>query len=61
VEIKSEEWQISSEALLKLRRIIENHSEILNHSNLRQIMPEILRLVESMRSNLSKNAAITLN
>lgn len=61
MEIKSEEWQICSEALLKLRRIIENHSEILNHSNLRLIMPEILRLVESLRSNLSKNAAITLN
>ena len=61
IEIKSDEWQTCSEALNKLRRIIENHSDILTHASIRVLSPEIIRLVESLRSNLSKNAVITLN
>ena len=59
--MKSEDWQISFEALTKLRRIIEHHNNLINHSVVRIIIPELMKLAESLRSSLSKNAVITLN
>jgi|JI9StandDraft_2_1071091.scaffolds.fasta_scaffold281314_1 hypothetical protein len=59
--LKSEEWQIGFEALNKLRRIIENHSELITSQHTHSIVQDILKLVESARSSLSKNAMITLN
>lgn len=41
--------------------MIENHSEIISQPVIRILLPEIMKLVESLRSNLSKNAVITLN
>ena len=38
-EIKSEEWQTCSDTLTKLRRIIENHDELLTQPNTRILVP----------------------
>ena len=45
----------------KARRIIAHHSDLLNNSVIKSIVPEIMRLVENLRSSLSKNAVVTLN
>lgn len=60
-QLKSEEWQVSFEALNKLRRIIENHAELIVSPFIHSIVQDTLKLVESARSSLSKNAMITLN
>lgn len=60
-QLKSEEWQVGFEALNRLRRIIENHSELIVPPYVHAIVQDILKLVESARSSLSKNAMITLN
>ena len=52
---------MSLEALNKARRIIAHHSDLLNNSVIKSIVPEIMRLVENLRSSLSKNAVVTLN
>lgn len=52
---------MSFEALNKARRIIAHHSDLLNSSVIKSIVPEIMRLVENLRSSLSKNAVVTLN
>ena len=38
-ELKSDDWQTWHEALTKLRRIVENHSQLLNHSAVRLVIP----------------------
>lgn len=45
-----------------LRRIIKNHQDFYPTvvQNLPAIMPEVLKLVESLRSSVSKNAMIAL-
>lgn len=45
----------------KIKRVIAHHSELLTNSALKIIVPEVMRLVENLRSSLSKNAVVTLN
>lgn len=49
------------EALNKIKRIVAHHSELLTSSIIKSIVPDIMRLVENLRSSLSKNAVMTLN
>ena len=44
-QVKSDEWQVSFEALNKLRRIIENHSELITSQHTHGLMQDILKLV----------------
>jgi hypothetical protein len=61
IELKSEDWQVSNEALNKFRRIVIHHSELLTVPNLKIATPDLMRLAESLRSTLSKNALGVLN
>lgn len=56
------DWNKQFEALNLVRRFIKNHDDQFGalYENLPAIMPEVLKLVESLRSTLSKNAMITL-
>lgn len=56
------DWSKQFDSLNLVRRFIKNHEESygLLYENLPAIMPEVLKLVESLRSSLSKNAMITL-
>jgi hypothetical protein len=49
------------EALNKAKRIVAHHSELLTSAVVKSIVPEVMRLVENLRSSLSKNAVMTLN
>ncbi len=49
------------EALNKIKRIVAHHSELLTSSIIKSIVPDIMRLVENLRSSLSKNAVMALN
>jgi hypothetical protein len=60
-ELKSDDWQISNEALTKMRRITQHHSEMLVNSVLKNVMPDVIKLTESLRSTLSKNAVMAVN
>jgi hypothetical protein len=60
-ELKSDDWQISNEALVKLRRIIRHHSDLLVLSTTKALMPDIMKLSESLRSTLSKTAVVVIN
>lgn len=57
------DWNKQFDALNLVRRFVKNHEESygLFYDNLPAIMPEVLKLVESLRSSLSKNAMITLS
>lgn len=44
-----------------MRRIVKHHSELLVGSSVRTIVPDIVKLAESLRSTLSKNAVIVIN
>lgn len=57
------DWNKQFDALNLIRRFIKNHEESYGtfYDNLPVIMPEVLKLVESLRSSLSKNAMITLS
>lgn len=59
---KDSDWSKQFDSLDGLRRLIKNHEEIypLIQQNLSIIMPEVLKLVESLRSSLAKNGMITL-
>jgi hypothetical protein len=59
---KDSDWSRQFDSLDGLRRLIKNHQEIypLIQQNLSLIMPEVLKLVESLRSSLAKNGMITL-
>lgn len=56
------DWNKQFDGLNLVRRFIRNHEDAfgLLYENLGAIMPEVLKLVESLRSSLSKNAMITL-
>ena len=56
------DWSKQFDSLNLVRRFIKNHVEEYGmlYENLPSIMPEVLKLVESLRSSLSKNAMITL-
>jgi hypothetical protein len=45
VELKSEDWQVSNEALNKMRRIIMHHDELLINSVIKSIVPDLLKLI----------------
>lgn len=57
------DWNKQFDALNLVRRFIKNHDDEFGvlYENLPTIMPEVLKLVESLRSSLSKNAMITLS
>lgn len=59
---KDSDWSKQFDSLDGLRRLIKNHEDIfpLIQQNLPGIMPEVLKLVESLRSSLAKNGMITL-
>lgn len=62
-DLKSDDWQKNFEGSNILRRFLQFHSSFLNASptfSLHTTTQDILKLVESLRSNLSKNALITL-
>ena len=61
LEIRSEDWQVSFEALNKTKRIVFHHKEYLTQPVLKILVPEIVRHIENLRSSLSKNAVVTLN
>ena len=60
---KDNEWNKQFEAMNLVRRFIKNHEESyqLFYDNLGSIMPEILKLLDNLRSTLAKNAMITLS
>lgn len=60
---KDNDWNKQFESLDYLRRIIKNHDDFYSVivQNLAGIMPEVLKLVESLRSSVAKNAMITLS
>ncbi len=59
---KDSDWSKQFDSLDGLRRLIKNHEDFYGqiHQNLTLIMPEVLKLVESLRSSVAKNAMITL-
>jgi hypothetical protein len=59
-DLKSEDWQNAFDALTKLRRILRFHSNVLSPGIVRPLIVETAKLVESLRSALSKNAVLTL-
>mgnify|MGYP001398926462 CR=1 FL=1 len=62
-ELKSDDWQKQFEASNNLRRLLQFHCSYLVNSamfNLHSTTQDILRMVESLRSNLAKNGLITL-
>lgn len=61
VELKSDDWQVSNEALNKFRRIIMHHADLLTSGTLKSATPDLMKLAESLRSTLSKNALVVLN
>lgn len=61
VDIKSDDWQAANESLIKLRRIIMYHSDLLNVVLVKSLVGDIMRHVESLRSSLAKCAVITIN
>ena len=44
VEIKSDDWQVANEALIKLRRIIRHHAELLVSSTTKALIPDVVKL-----------------
>mmetsp|Transcript_22471 Transcript_22471/g.19422 ORF Transcript_22471/g.19422 Transcript_22471/m.19422 type:complete len:223 (-) Transcript_22471:365-1033(-) len=63
-DLKSDDWARQFEALNQLRRMLQFHTNHLINSSmfsLHSTTGDIVKLVESLRSNLSKNALITLN
>lgn len=60
---KDGDWALQFEGLNSIRKVIKHHkTEYLSLvENLPAIMPEVLKLVESLRSSLAKNAMITLS
>ena len=56
------DWSKQFDGLDGMRRLIKHHDDFYGqiHQNLQTIMPEVLKLVESLRSSLAKNAMITL-
>ena len=62
-DLKSDDWNIQFDAVTKLRSIFRHHSEILEESNysLSTYIPLIMKICESLRSGLSKNALLSLN
>jgi hypothetical protein len=61
IEIKSEDWQVSNEALNKLRRMVLHHAELLTPAVTKTLLPDLMKQVESLRSTLSKNAVSAVN
>jgi len=59
---KDTDWSKQFDSLDGLRRLIRNHEEVYSAilQNLADIMPQVLKLVESLRSSLAKNGMITL-
>jgi hypothetical protein len=57
------DWSKQFDGLNLVRRFIRNHEDSFGmlYENLPTIMPEVLKLVESLRSTLSKNAMIALS
>ena len=60
-ELKSDDWQISNEAINKLRRMLINHTQLLTQNVTKAIVPDIMRLTQSLRSTLSKNGVVMIN
>lgn len=60
---KDNDWSKQFESLDSLRKLLKNHEEIYPqlYQNLPMIMPELLKLVDSLRSTLAKNGMITLS
>jgi hypothetical protein len=58
---KDNDWSKQFDSLDGIRRLIKNHEDFYPQilQNLSQILPEVLKLVESLRSSLAKNAMIT--
>ncbi|KAL4466847.1 hypothetical protein ABPG74_010444 [Tetrahymena malaccensis] len=60
-DLKIDDWSRQFDGLNNLRRINQHHSEILQNQNtLHNLITEVLKLVENLRSSLAKNAMITL-
>ena len=61
--MKTDDWQKQFEASNTLRRFLQFHVSFLCNSmqfNLHTVTQDVLRMAESLRSNLSKNGLITL-
>ena len=60
---KENDWNKQFDSLDSLRRLIKNHQDFypVISQSLGGIMPEVLKLVESLRSSVAKNAMITLS
>jgi hypothetical protein len=61
LELKSDDWQIANEALTKMRRFIRHHSDLLIGPTVKAVVPDVMKLSESLRSTLSKSAVIVIN
>ena len=63
-DLKNDDWQKQFNGLDTLRSFLQFHTQTLLNSpnfNLHNIVSDILKAVESLRSNVAKNALITLN
>lgn len=63
-DLKSGDWKVQFEVTNKLRRLIEFNPELIlsaSAPNLHMITLDLLSLIESLRSSVSKNALICLN
>lgn len=60
--MKFDDWTRQFDGINLMRRITQHHSELLTSSpnNLHAAVNEVLKLVENLRSSLSKNAMICM-
>ena len=61
-ELRYDDWQRQFEAMNTLRRLIKFDSNVLRKDkNIHLFFAEVVKLIESLRSGLSKNALITFS
>lgn len=63
-DLKNSDWKVQFETTNILRRLTEFHPELIlstSATNLHVIVLDLLGLIESLRSSVSKNALICLN
>lgn len=61
LDLKSDDWSNKFEAINTLRRVVEFHPEVMQGSkDTPQLVQDILKQVESLRSSIAKNALILI-
>jgi hypothetical protein len=60
-DLQADDWQVQFTGINNLRRIVKFHQPLLKKSNCTPLFTEVSKLIENLRSGLSKNAMITFN